>query len=133
MDFSELFEKIKDKISEIVDTLAEWIEENKKLAILAGSLILVILLCLILLAAAASSAKKKKTKPVEEESLVINENLLIPNGPELPRDYTLSRQTKEKWTDEDVEPWFTLPSEKEINALSQSNDNMVNEIIKAAP
>ena len=133
MDFSELFEKIKDKISEIVDNLTEWIEENKKLAILAGSLILVILLCLILLAAAASSAKKKKAKPVEEESLVINENLLIPNGPELPRDYTLSRQTKEKWTDEDVEPWFTLPSEKEINALSQSNDNMVNEIIKAAP
>ena len=133
MDFSELFEKIKDKISEIVDTLTEWIEENKKLAILAGSLILVIFLCLILLAAAASSAKKKKAKPVEEESLVINENLLIPNGPELPRDYTLSRQTKEKWTDEDVEPWFTLPSEKEINALSQSNDNMVNEIIKAAP
>ena len=133
MDFSELFEKIKDKISEIVDTLTEWIEENKKLAILAGSLILVILLCLILLAAAASSAKKKKAKPVEEEGLVINENLLIPNGPELPRDYTLSRQTKEKWTDEDVEPWFTLPSEKEINALSQSNDNMVNEIIKVAP
>ena len=29
MDFSELFEKIKDKISEFVDTLTDWIEENK--------------------------------------------------------------------------------------------------------
>ena len=133
MDFAEIFDNIKEKFSEITDTVVEWIDENRKMAIIAGGLIVIILLCLILLAAAVSSEKKKKAQPVQEEGLVINEQLLIPNGPELPRDYTLSRQTKEKWTDEDVEPWFTTPSEKEINALSQSNENMINEIIKAAP
>ena len=133
MDFSEIFENIKDKFSEIKDAVLDWIDENRKLAIIIAALILLILICLLLLAATTSSSKKKKTESANTNELIINEQLLIPNGPELPRDYTLSRQTKEKWTDEDVEPWFTTPSEKEINALSQSNENMINEIIKAAP
>ncbi len=133
MDFSEIFNNIKEKISEIKDTVIDWIDENRKLAIIIASMILLILICLLLLAAATSSSKKKKSEPVNKNELIINEQLLIPNGPELPRDYTLSRQTKEKWNEEDVEPWFTTPSEKEINALSQSNNNMINEIIKAAP
>ena len=133
MDFSEIFENIKDKFSEIKDAVLDWIDENRKLAIIIAALILLILICLLLLAATTSSSKKKKTETANTNELIINEQLLIPNGPELPRDYTLSRQTKEKWSDEDVEPWFTIPSEKEINALSQSNENMINEIIKAAP
>lgn len=133
MDFSGLFDTIKEKFSEIKDAVLDWIDENRKMAFITAGLILVILLCLLLLVAASSSAKKKKAKKVEPESLVINEGLLIPNGPELPRDYTLSRQTKEKWSDEELSPWFTTPTEKEINSLSQSNKNMINEIIKAAP
>ncbi len=133
MDFAALFENLKEKFSEIKDALIDWIDENRKLAAIMAGLIAIILICLIILAGAASSQKKKKAKVEKPQELIIDEQLLIPNGPELPRDYTLSRQTKEKWSDEDVEPWFTTPSEKEINALSQSNDNMINEIIKAAP
>ncbi|MCR4580175.1 MAG: hypothetical protein K5681_07505 [Treponema sp.] len=132
MDLSGFFENIKEKISDLKDWLFDWIEENKKLALIIASLIFVILICLILLIVLASSGKKKEVK-VPDQELIINEQLLIPNGPELPRDYTLSRQTKESWTDQEIEPWFTTPSEKEINSLSQSNDNMINEIIKAAP
>jgi len=133
LDFAGFFENLKEKISDLKDGLFDWIEENRKLAIIIAGLTLVILICLILLIAFSSSAKKNKTVKLPEEELVINEQLLIPNGPELPRDYTLSRQTKENWTDKELEPWFATPSEKEINALSQSNDNMINEIIKAAP
>ncbi|MCH5292612.1 MAG: hypothetical protein J1E07_02615 [Treponema sp.] len=133
MDFADFFDGIKEKFSETTETLLDWIEENKKVAIIISSLVIVILLCLVLLAASVSSAKKKKNAPRPRQELILSEPLLIPDGPELPRDYTLTRRTKEKWTDEEADPWFTVPSEKEIDSLSRSNESMVNEIIKAAP
>lgn len=133
MDFADFFDGIKEKFSETTETLLDWFEENKKVAIIISSLVIVILLCLVLLAASVSSAKKKKNAPRPRQELILSEPLLIPDGPELPRDYTLTRRTKEKWTDEEADPWFTVPSEKEIDSLSRSNESMVNEIIKAAP
>ena len=94
--------------------------------------IVLILICLILLIAIAGK-KDKKSDEVPGSRLVLTEPLIIPNGPELPRDYNTSRTTKEKWTDEEAQPWFTIPGEKEIDALSKSNDNLINEVIGAAP
>ena len=77
--------------------------------------------------------KDKEPKKVPGQELVLTEKLVVPNGPELPRDYNTSRQTKDKWTDQESQQWFTIPGDKEIEALSKSNDNLINEIIGAAP
>lgn len=131
-----LFEKIKNKFFSAKDTVKDKIfyfyHENKKLALIIAGLILVILICLILLICMAGK-KSKKTDNLPGEELILTENLVIPDGPELPRDYTTSRQTKEKWTDEEAESWFTVPGQKEIDSLATSNENLVNEIIGAAP
>lgn len=129
---NNILESIKDFISSLSDKVTSFYEENKKISFIILGLILVILICLIFLVA-TSEKDKKKQKDLPGSNLQLTESLIIPNGPELPRDYNISRKTKDKWTEEEAEPWFTVPTEKEINSLSNSNENMVNEIIGAAP
>lgn len=128
----EFLEKIKDIFIDLKDKILDFYEENKKLSIIILSFFILILVCLILLIA-LSGKNKKKVQKVPEQDLVLTEPLVIPDGPELPRDYNTTRKTKENWTDEEAKVWFTVPGEKEIDALSRSNDNLVNEIIGAAP
>ena len=94
-------------------------------------LVAVLLLCIILLIALAG--KKKEPAVVPGTVLELTEPLAVPNGPELPKDYTASRTPKDKWSEDDAEEWFTLPSQKEIDSLSKANDNLINEITGAAP
>ena len=98
--------------------------------IIAG-LVALLLLCIILLIALAG--KKKEPAPVPGSVLELTEPLVIPDGPELPKDYTASRTPKDKWSEEEAQEWFTIPSQKEIDSLSKSNDNLINEITGAAP
>lgn len=128
----EFLEKIKDIFIDLKDKFLDFYEENKKLTIIILSFLGLILICLILLIS-LSGKNKKKVKTVPGQELVLTEPLVIPDGPELPRDYNTTRKTKENWTDEEAESWFTIPGDKEIEYLSRSNDNLVNEIIGAAP
>lgn len=128
----EFWEKIKEIFIDLKDKLLDFYEENRKLSLIILSFIIVILICLILLIALIGK-KDKKPDEVPGQELLLTESLVIPNGPELPRDYNTSRETKEKWSEEEAQEWFTIPGDKEIEALSKSNENLINEIIGAAP
>lgn len=127
-----LIEKLKEIFSTVSDKIIEFYEENRKMFFAICGLVAVILVCLILLAV-TSSKSKKKVDEVPGRSLELTEPLVIPDGPALPREYTPSRKTKENWTNEEAEPWFTVPDQKEIDSLGTANDNLINEIIGAAP
>jgi len=127
-----IFEKLKDIFSPVIDKITAFYEENRKMFFVICGLVIVILICLILLAA-TSGKNKKKVQEVPGRSLELTEPLIIPDGPALPREYTASRKTKENWTAEEAEPWFTVPDQKEIDSLGTANDNLINEIIGAAP
>ena len=131
MDFKEIWNKIKEKISPVVEKVREFYEENKMLSYIILGLLAVLFLCIILLITLAG--KKKETVVVPGTVLELTEPLAVPNGPELPKDYTASRTPKDKWSEDDAEEWFTLPSQKEIDSLSKANDNLINEITGAAP
>ena len=90
-----------------------------------------ILLLLILLICLPKGKKKDKAEAPRE--IVLTQDLLIPNGPEFDKDYNISRQTKDKWTDEQTEEWFVIPTEKDIQSLEKANDNIVSDITGAAP
>ena len=96
------------------------------------SLCFIIFLCIVLLIFIPKEKKESQNSTIQNH-LELSEKLLIPNGPELPKDYTFSRKTKEKWTEEEAQVWFTEPSQKDIDSLSKSNDKMINEITGAAP
>jgi len=128
---NNILEAVKNFISSLSEKIVSFYEDNKKISYIILGLVVVILICLILLV--SNGKKSKKTKDVPGSTLQLTETLIIPNGPELPRDYTPSRKTKDKWTEEEAEPWFTVPSEKEIESLANANENLINEIIGAAP
>ena len=130
MDFKGFFENLKEKIVSLYQLIKDYCSENKRNAILIGSLCVLILLLLILL---ICLPKNKKEKIGNEKPVVLTETLLIPDGPEIHKDYNISRQTQEKWNEEQAEEWFEKPSERDINSLEKANDNIIQEITGAAP
>ena len=135
MDIKEFFRNTKETVSNfiqpLVEKVQEFYEENKKLSYIIAGLLALLLICIILLC--ILTGKKKEPAPVPGTVLELTEPLVIPDGPELPKDYTASRTPKDKWSEEDAQEWFTVPSQKEIDSLSKSNDNLINEITGAAP
>lgn len=129
---NSILEKIQQISSQLIEKIQNFYEENKKLSFVILGMLFIILVCLILL---VSIGKKNTKTPVEipGQNFELTERLFVPDGPELPREYSVSRQTQKQWSDEEVEPYFTVPGEKEISSLATSNDNMINEIIGAAP
>ena len=131
MDFKGIWENIKEKLSPLVEKVRDFYEENKMLSYIIAGLLALLLICIILLIALAG--KKKEPVQIPGTVLELTEPLAVPDGPELPKDYTASRTPKEKWSEEETEEWFTVPTQKEIDSLSKANDNLINEITGAAP
>ena len=131
MDIKGIWENIKEKLSPLTEKIREFYDDNKMLSYIIAGLVALLLLCIILLIVLAG--KKKEPAPVPGTVLELTEPLVIPDGPELPKDYTASRTPKDKWSEEEAQEWFTIPSQKEIDSLSKANDNLINEITGAAP
>ena len=131
MDFKGIWENIKEKLSPLVEKARGFYEENKMLSYIIVGLVALLFLCIILLI--ALTGKKKEPNVIPGTVLELTEPLAIPDGPDLPKEYTASRTPKDKWSQEESEEWFTVPSQKEIDSLSKANDNLINEITGAAP
>ena len=130
MDIKAFFENLKEKIISLYQTIVDYCRDNKRNAILFASLGVCIILLIILL---ACLPHKKKDKNPAQKEIVVTEEFLIPDGPELHQDYNISRQTKEKWSDEQADTWFQIPGQKDIDSSEKANDNIINEITGAAP
>lgn len=128
MKFSNFIENFKEKLHSLKETIINFYKENKKI-----TLIIAVLFCAIFISIIVLINYPKKEKNIEEQNIVLTEELIIPKGPELPKDYNINRKNKENWNKEDSEKWFTIPTEKEIEDLSKSNDKMIDEIIGVAP
>lgn len=131
MDIKGFFEKVKEKIVSLYQLIVDYCHDNKRNAIIFASLGACILLLLILLICLPKGKKKEKAAAPRE--IVLTEDLLVPNGPEFDKDYNISRQTRDKWTEEQTEEWFEIPTEKDIQSLEKANDNIVSDITGAAP
>ncbi len=130
MDIKAFFGNLKEKIISLFELIRDYCQENRRNAILIACLGASVIFLIILL---ICIPKNKKEKAVEEKQIVLTQDLLIPDGPELHKDYNISRQTKDKWTDEQTEEWFEIPTEKDILSLEKANDNIVSDITGAAP
>ena len=131
MDIKAFFENIKEKIISLFELIRDYCQENRRNAIMFASLGASVLLLIILLLCIPKG--KKKDKAAAPREIVLTQDLLIPNGPEFDKDYNISRQTKDKWSDEQTEEWFEVPGEKDILSLEKANDNIVSDITGAAP
>lgn len=117
-------------IKETVEKLQDFLEENRQKSLIVCGLLLFICL-LALLGIAKGSSKSKKTEA--EQKFVLEHELLVPAGPEIPDGYVTTRKTEKVWSEEEIQKWFTLPDETEVQKLADSNDRIVQDIIGAAP
>lgn len=133
MDIKELlgstWQTVKEKLSPIFEKLSEYIRENKMISACIGSLVVLVIISIFLF---ASLLKKPESKPFER-NLTITEEMFVPPSPAVPDGYNPSRITKENWTNEEADIWFTKPGNKELEDLSRANDRIINEITGAAP
>lgn len=106
---------------------------NKKTFVLCIVLVFMTLCAAVVLSVQQHREKKSSVSPKAQQNLVIEQPLLVPDGPAVPDGYSTSRITAERWDSQSVEEWFTLPDEAEIKKLGKANDNLINEIVGAAP
>jgi hypothetical protein len=78
-------------------------------------------------------SKALKKTAIDPKKLVIDQPLLVPDGPAVPNGYITSRTPAKSWTEKDIEQWFTEPDKEEVEKLGDANDRIINEIIGAAP
>ena len=121
-------------VQEYLDQLRDLIDENRKIALaIAGGLIAVLILMLTLMIVSDQKSKALKKTAIDPKKLVIDQPLLIPDGPAVPNGYITSRTPAKSWTEKDIEQWFTEPDKEEVEKLGDANDRIINEIIGAAP
>lgn len=117
------FEELKDNIS-------TFIREKPLLARITALLLIFFLLALIIIFIQSSKPKAKEYKKTD---IVLNEKPLAPAGPEVEKDYYMSRSTQETWSKAEIEEYFTEPDSSLLKELENSNDKIIDEILGAAP
>ncbi len=118
-------------IKEFSDKIISYCKENTKKVIIILCSALIFILIIILISIIISS--KKNPVDYSRKEIVLTQEQLVPDGPEVQRDYNITRETKENWPEEEINKWFTIPSAKDIDSLQQANDNLASKIVGAAP
>lgn len=75
----------------------------------------------------------KKSETAAPEHFEADAPILIPDAPQIEKDYYPSRITENQWQKDEVDKWFTYPDEDVMKDLAESNDKIVKDIIGAAP
>jgi len=121
IDFSEISEKIQDFFSQ------------RQKALLISS-ILTLFFCAALIAIVLIPQKKEvPSASFRSEPFEADQELLLPQGVSIPQDYAVSRETKEKWSEEEIKDWLSSPDQEALEKLSKANDQMIKSITEAAP
>ena len=121
IDFSELAENIRDIFS----------QRQKALLF---SCVLTAFFCAALVAIVL--IPQNKTPPVvqfKSEPLEPDQELLLPQGVSIPQDYAVSRETKERWSEDQVDEWLSEPDQEALKKLSAANDALARSVLEAAP
>lgn len=118
---------------EILDNVKNTFSFSKKRLLFISCLLILMTLSAIVILVEGRKTKPSERKISEQRKINAEKTLLIPQGPEVPEGYEIGRKTKDKWQESEIQEWFTVPDEAEIEKLSDSNDKIVDEILGAAP
>lgn len=127
----DFFDSLKDRVSQTFETFKDMAEKNPRNAILIFASAFIFLICILLVLLLANSSRKEKI--VLPDTITFSEEILIPPSETENDKYILSRETKPKWQDDEIENWFTNPGDKELEDLSNTNRKYVRDIFEVAP
>ncbi len=128
--------QIPDILTETAQNFIDFLKSKKLVAVVTFILIILTISAVIVLS--VYSCTNKKPSSITSEGLSAqpfepDQTVLLPQGPEIPDGYALSRTPHSDWTEKDAEQWFTKPDAGNIEDLRKANDNMISDVIGAAP
>ncbi|MBR5645767.1 MAG: hypothetical protein IKX23_03930 [Treponema sp.] len=112
--------------------IKEFVIKNKIKIMLITLGVLILLLAITIICVISSGGKKEKPD-YSRKKIVLTQEQLIPDGPEVQRDYNITRKEKDKWSKEEIEEWFTVPNANDIKSLQTADDNLISQILGVAP
>jgi len=121
-------------MSDIVKAVKQFVSEKGKVTVTIAAILIVLFIsaCITGIVQCATRPPKAVTIQVKEPT-VTSDNLLTPENGSLTEDYYFSRIAKDKWSDQEVDRWFTEPTDNAVDMLKEDNDKLVNDITGAAP
>ncbi len=122
IDFYELSEKARDFFS-----------QRQKALLLSSILAVFFFAALIAMIFIPQKPKSPPSSNFKSEPLEADQELLLPQGVSIPLEYAVSRETKERWSDGQVEEWLMEPDQEAVKKLSDANDFMIKSLMEAAP
>ena len=116
---------------EIKESISDFAHENP---ILLSVIVLIIFLFfagLIILMIQTTPEKKVEVQAVEP--FTADSPVLIPDSPDIEKEYYPNRITENQWSKEEINSWFTFPEDEAMKELENANDKIIDEITGAAP
>src|SRR5574344_541719 len=114
------------KIDELVDAVKKFVSGKGRLTVTLSAILIVLFLSAVITAIVQCANRPQKLVHIPEvEPVVSTDTMLQPSYGSLTEDYYFSRISGSKWTDEEVDRWYTEPTDTEIEKLGSANDALV--------
>ena len=120
-------------LKETFENIKFLIDEHKKQTVIICAILIFMTVCAVFMLIFSNISFSKKDSFQMSEKLYLSKKLLLPKNSLETLSYIQSRKTPEKWSKEEAEKYFTLPSQSEVQKLSDSNKKIINEILGATP
>ncbi len=123
-----IFDSVREKIDNFVS-------QKGKLAAIVIALLVAFFILGVAVMICTPSQKSKKRKPLPDLSTQFtpNQEFEKPEEGSLIEDYYFSRVAKDKWSEEEKDEYFEIPSNKKFQELKDSNNRLVQEILEDTP
>ncbi|MFA6936629.1 MAG: hypothetical protein WCQ67_00190 [Treponema sp.] len=122
------------KIKNAVESVKKFVAEKGKFPFILAAILVFLFIGAVVASIIQCASKPKKITPFETtEPYISTKDLVPPNSEFGSIDYYFSRIPSDKWSEKEVDRWFTEPTQKEIDELGNANDAIISEITGAAP
>ena len=118
------FDDIKERISDFA---------HEKPLLLAVIVLIVFLFFAGLIILMIQTSPEKKVQVQEPEPFEQDAPVLIPDSPNIEKEYYPNRVTENQWSKDEINRWFTFPEDEAMTELEKANDKIEDEILQAAP
>ena len=119
------------ELEDVKDALSDFAHRKPLLLTIIGIVVFLFFAGLIILMIQTTPVKTVETR--EAEPFEQDAPVLIPDTPDIEKEYYPARITENQWSQEEVNKWFTYPEDASIKELEKANDRIVNDITESAP
>lgn len=119
------------EIDDIKDAFSDFAHEKP---LLLSVIVLVVFLFIAgLIILMIQTTPTKTVEYQQAEPFTADAPVLIPDSPDIEKDYYPNRITENQWTQDEVNKWFTYPEDETMSGLEKTNDRIIKDITDSAP